>query len=125
MRIARRSSLAMSLALFKARPGGHLHLQPQRALVQIRQEIAADGGPEADHREQREDHDAIDDLRLLETGGEHPVVPHGQPLQPAVVIHAARACVANVSGGKDHIETSWGRGYTIREHDVIGATIPA
>ena len=42
-----------------------------------------------------------------------------------VFICKLRKKLANVSGGKDHIETSWGRGYTIREHDVIGATIPA
>jgi two-component system cell cycle response regulator CtrA len=40
-----------------------------------------------------------------------------------VFICKLRKKLANVSGGKDHIETSWGRGYTIREHDVIGATI--
>ena len=58
----------MSLALFSDKPGRHLHLQPQRAFVQIGQEIAADRGAEADHRQQREDHDAIDDARLLEAG---------------------------------------------------------
>ena len=42
-----------------------------------------------------------------------------------VFICKLRKKLANVSGGKDHIETSWGRGYTIREHDVIEATIPA
>ena len=67
----------------------HLHLQPQCAFVQIRQEVPADCGPQADHREQREYHHAINDPRLLEAGGEDSVIRDGQAFQPAIVINPA------------------------------------
>jgi two-component system cell cycle response regulator CtrA len=36
-----------------------------------------------------------------------------------------RKKLANASGGKDYIETVWGRGYVMREHEQAEAKISA
>ncbi len=41
-----------------------------------------------------------------------------------VFICKLRKKLANASGGKDYIETVWGRGYVIREQGEAEATIP-
>ncbi len=41
-----------------------------------------------------------------------------------VFICKLRKKLANASGGKDYIETVWGRGYVMREQGEAEATIP-
>jgi two-component system, cell cycle response regulator CtrA len=42
-----------------------------------------------------------------------------------VFICKLRKKLADASGGKDYIETVWGRGYVIRELSEIAASVPA
>jgi two-component system cell cycle response regulator CtrA len=42
-----------------------------------------------------------------------------------VFICKLRKKLANASGGKDYIETVWGRGYVIRESSENAASVPA
>jgi len=42
-----------------------------------------------------------------------------------VFICKLRKKLANASGGKDYIETVWGRGYVIREPAENAASVPA
>ena len=42
-----------------------------------------------------------------------------------VFICKLRKKLANASGGKDYIETVWGRGYVIREPSENAASVPA
>jgi two-component system cell cycle response regulator CtrA len=42
-----------------------------------------------------------------------------------VFICKLRKKLANASGGKDYIETVWGRGYVMREQGQAEAAIPA
>jgi two-component system cell cycle response regulator CtrA len=42
-----------------------------------------------------------------------------------VFICKLRKKLANASGGKDYIETVWGRGYVIRELSENAASVPA
>jgi two-component system cell cycle response regulator CtrA len=42
-----------------------------------------------------------------------------------VFICKLRKKLANASGGKDYIETVWGRGYVIREPSEKAASVPA
>jgi len=42
-----------------------------------------------------------------------------------VFICKLRKKLDNASGGKDYIETVWGRGYVMREQGQVAALIPA
>jgi DNA-binding response OmpR family regulator len=75
--------------------------------------------------------------KLLQVGG-HPHMrrpgllpkPPGGMNEPDmkiidVFICKVRKKLANASGGKDYIETVWGRGYVIREPSENAASVPA